>query len=125
MISRHYPELIETKKGHMKGARQGIQSTKSKPSANIVDDRTRIKIEGETNTPPEIPHTKENDVYFCEMMSETIHSDDTGPFPYTSQWGNKIVMIAVHLDANYIFAESMQNKTDGEQLHAYQKSSTE
>jgi hypothetical protein len=24
MMSRHYPELIETKKGHMKGARQGI-----------------------------------------------------------------------------------------------------
>ena len=24
MMSRHYPESIETKKGHMKGARQGI-----------------------------------------------------------------------------------------------------
>ena len=54
-------------------------------------------------------------------MLETIHSDDTGPFPYTSQWGNKIVMIAVHLDADYIFAEPMRNKMDGERLHAYQK----
>jgi hypothetical protein len=60
-------------------------------------------------------------VYFREMeMSETIHSDDTGSFPHTSQWGNKIVMVAVHLNANHIFAKPMRNKTDGERLHAYQ-----
>ena len=64
MMSRHYPELIETKKGHMKGARQGIQSTKANPKANIADNGTRIKIEGEANAPPETPHTKENNVYF-------------------------------------------------------------
>ena len=53
-------------------------------------------------------------MYFREMeMSETIHSDDTGPFPHTSQWVNNIVMVAVHLDANYIFAKPMRNKTDG------------
>ena len=85
----------------MKGARQGIRSTKAKPKANIADDGTRIKIEGETNALPEIPHTKENNVYFREMeMSETIHSDNTGPFLHTSQWGNTIVMIAVNLEAN-------------------------
>jgi hypothetical protein len=67
MMSRHYPESIETKKGHMKGARQGIQSTTSKPSGNIADDGTRIKIEGEANAPPETPHTKESNVYFQEM----------------------------------------------------------
>ena len=66
----------------MKGARQGIRSTK--PKAIIADDGTRIKIKGGANAPPETPHTKENDVYFREMeMSETIHSDDMGPFPHT------------------------------------------
>ena len=30
-------------------------------------------------------------------------------------------MVAVHMDANYIFAETMKNKTDGERIHAYQK----
>ena len=108
MMSRHYPESIETKKGHMKGARQGIRSTQKIRKANIADDGTRIKIEGEANALPETPHTKENDVYFREMeMLETIHSDNTGPFLQTLQWGNKIVMVAVHLDANYIFAEPM------------------
>ena len=73
MISRHYPELIETKKGHMKGERQGIQSTKEKPKANIADNGIRTKIKEETNAPPEIPHTKENDVYFRKMdMLETM-----------------------------------------------------
>jgi hypothetical protein len=106
MMSRHYPESIETKKGHMKGARQGIWSTK--PKAVIADVVTRIKIEEEAIAPSETPHTKENNVHFREMeMSETIHSDNTGPFLQTLQWGNKIVMVAVHLDANYIFAEPM------------------
>ena len=68
----------------MKGARQSIRSTKAKPKANIEDNRTRIKIEGETHAPQEIPHTKEKNVYFCEMeMPETIHSDNTSPFPHT------------------------------------------
>ena len=64
LMSRHYPESIETKKGHMKGARQGIRSTKTTPKASIADDGTRIKIKGETNALPEAPLTKENDVYF-------------------------------------------------------------
>ncbi len=120
MMSRHYPESIETKKGHMKVARQGIGSTK--PKAITTDDGTRIKIEGEAITPAETPHTKENNVHFQEMeMSETIHSNNTGPFPHTLQWGNKIVMVAVHLDANYIFAEPMRNKTDGKRIEVYQK----
>jgi hypothetical protein len=28
LMSKHYPESVETKKGHMKGPRQGIKSTK-------------------------------------------------------------------------------------------------
>ena len=54
-------------------------------------------------------------------MSETIYGDDTGAFPYILQFGKKIIMIAIHVDANYIFAETMKNKSDGERIHAYQK----
>ncbi len=36
MMSRHYPESVETEKVHMKGARQGIRSTK--PKAIFADD---------------------------------------------------------------------------------------
>ena len=40
-------------------------------------------------------------------MTEIKHTNDTGAFPYISQWGKKIVMIAVHLDSNYIFAKTI------------------
>jgi len=62
MMSRHFPESIETKKGHMKGARQGIQSTKPTQSANIVDDGTIIKIKEETNVPQRY-HTPRRTMY--------------------------------------------------------------
>ena len=129
MMSKHYPESVEAKKGHMKGPRQGIKSTKVNPLENVALDGTRIKIEGEDNpgednpNPPAYePPVKHNDVYFYVWdLSETIYSDDTGAFPYISQFGKKIIMVAVHMDANYIFAETMKNKTDGERIHAYQK----
>ncbi len=30
-------------------------------------------------------------------------------------------MVAIHLDANYIFAEPMRNRTEGEMIRVYQK----
>ena len=123
MMNKHCPDSVESKKGHMKGPRKGIKSTKVALSANIALDGTRIKIEGEDSEPPATePPIKHNDVYFHVWdMSETIYSDDTGAFPYISQFGKKIIMIAIHVDANYIFAETMKNKSDGERIHAYQK----
>ena len=52
MMSKHYPESVESKKGHMKGPRQGIKSTKVNPLENIALHGTRIKIEGEDSEPP-------------------------------------------------------------------------
>jgi hypothetical protein len=109
------PRINRSKEGTHEESKAGNYIHKKKPIANTADDGTRIKIEGETETLSEQPHTKENDVYFLETdMSETMHSDNTGPFPYISQWGKQIVMIVVHLDTNYIFAKTMRNKTDGE-----------
>ena len=125
MMSKHFPESIETKKGHMKGARQGIRSSKN-TQKNTAEDGTRIKIEGgaaySTLRHQHDPIEKLSDIYFKEVeMSETIYSDDTGAFPYVSQRGKKIVMVAIHIDSNYIFAETLRNKTEGERIHAYQK----
>jgi len=123
MMSKHCPESVESKKGHMKGPRQGIKSTKVNPLENIALDGTRTKIEGEDSEPPAYePPVKHKDVYFYVWdLSETIYSNDTGAFPYISQFWKKIIMVAVHMDANYIFAETMKNKTDGERIHAYHK----
>ena len=62
-----------------------------------------------------------NDVFVrVKDLAESIHSDQTGAFPYTSQRGNQYVMVAIHLDANYIFNEPMKNRTEGEMIKAYQ-----
>ena len=54
-------------------------------------------------------------------LSEEIHTDQTGAFPYTSQRGNRYIMVAIHLDSNYIFAEPMKNKTEGEMIRVRKK----
>ena len=44
-----------------------------------------------------------------------------GAFSHTSQHGNRYIMVAVHLNANYIFAEPMKNRTEEEMIRVYQK----
>jgi hypothetical protein len=45
----------------------------------------------------------------------------TGAFPHTSQCNNRYIMVAIHLDANYIFANPMKNRMEGETIRVYQK----
>ena len=79
----------------------------------------QIKQEHE-DSPPKTT-TRHNDIFiYIEDPSETIHSDQTGGFPYTSQRGNRYIMVAIHLDANYIFVEPMKNRTEGQMMEAYQ-----
>jgi len=54
-------------------------------------------------------------------ITDEIHTDQTGTFPHTSQRGSRYIMVAIHLDANYIFAEPMKNRTEGEMIRVYQK----
>jgi len=52
---------------------------------------------------------------------ETVHTDQTGAFPVTSQRGYQYIMIGIHIDANYIFCDTMKNRTEGKMINAYQK----
>ena len=54
-------------------------------------------------------------------LTDEIHTNQMGAFPHTSQRGNRYIMVAIHLDANYIFAEPMKNRTEGEMIRVYQK----
>ncbi len=68
------------------------------------------------------PAKRFNDILVhVKDLADSIHSNQTGAFPYTSQRGNRYVMVAIHLDANYIFNEPMKNRTEGEMIKAYQK----
>ncbi len=107
----------------MKGQRQGIRSTKQRALDKIfTNEENRIKIKGKDSPYYQKPITKTHDVYFrVEDLSESIHTDQTGAFPFTSQQGNRYIMVAIHLDANYIFLKPMHNRSKEEMIRAYKK----
>ena len=117
LISKHFPDSDKTQKGHMKGQRKGVRSTKVKPEIEI-------KIEpGTEDAPPKLVVIKKlNDIFIkIYELSEMIHTNQTGAFPVTSQRGYRYIMVGIHVDANYIFCETMKNRTEGEMINAYQK----
>jgi hypothetical protein len=121
-LHKYFPDSDETQKGHMKGQRQGIRSTKKKALEKPAESDQTIKIIVEPGTEIPSPVKRFNDIFVrVADLAESIHSNQTGAFPYTLQRGNRYVMVAIHLDANYIFTEPMKNRTEGEMIKAYQK----
>jgi hypothetical protein len=91
LINRHYPDLDKTVKGHLKGQRQGIQSTKQNKLDKIIENKTiRIKIEGKKSPFHHFPLTKTHEAFFrIENLSNLIHTDQMGAFPFTFQQGKR------------------------------------
>ncbi len=115
LIFRHFPNLVQMQKGHMKGQRKGVRSTK-------VSAPVTIKVELETANPPPPTIKKHYDIFLVVYkLLDTVHTDQTGPFPIRSQQGYWYIMVGIHLDANYIFCELMKNQTEGKTITAYQK----
>ncbi len=76
-----------------------------------------MRIEDESNEPT-LP--KKKDVYVkIHNVSDTMHFDQTGQFPATSSRGNKYIMVLVEVDGNYIDAEPMKSKSEGEMIKTY------
>jgi hypothetical protein len=123
LINKYMPDSDETLKGHLKGQRQGIRLTKHNAfTALVKTEETRIKIEGEKSPFKPLPPTKLDDIFIHVVdLTEEIYTDQTGDFPHISQRGNRYIMVAIHLDANYIFAEPMRNRTEGEMIRVYQQ----
>ncbi len=123
LINRYFPESDETIKGHLKGQRQGIRSTKQAALDKIIENEdVRIKIEGKGSPFHQIPITKTHEAFFrVDNLTDSIHTNQTEAFPFTSQRGNRYIMVAIHLDANYIFVEPMRNRTKEKMIRAYEK----
>ena len=91
----------------MKGLRQGLRSTK--------------KVESKKEGQPQQALKKEHDVYVKFIdLEEEIYTDQTGQSPSTSSKGNRYVTVAIHIDASFIFMESMKNQTSGHMIETYQ-----
>ncbi len=73
-------------------------------------------------TIPSTPSNKTKKKCICiEDLNKEIHSDETRASLHTTRCGNRYIMVAIHLDANYIFAEPMKNQTEAEMIKKYQK----
>ncbi len=69
-----------------------------------------------------IPITKTHKTFFgIEDLTESICTDQMGAFPFTSCQGNRYIVVAIHLDANFIFVEPMQSRSKEEMIRAYKK----
>ena len=110
-LNKHFPESVETVKGHMNHQRQGVRSTKPKHFQA-------------PNSSSEIGK-KEQDVYAKVVdlwdPKETIYTDQTGAFPTTAQSGARYIMVMVTIDANTILVCPIKNKSDQELRQAYLK----
>jgi hypothetical protein len=122
LINRYYPDSDKMIKGHLKGQRQGIRSTKQRALDKIIKNKeVRIKIEGKGSPFHQTPITKTHEAFFrIEDLTNSIHTNQTGAFPFTSQQGNRYIMVAIHFDANYIFVKPMHNQTKEEMIRAYE-----
>jgi hypothetical protein len=87
-----------------------------------VAKEQNIKIKPGTEDTPQ-SHIKHHDNMFIKVvdLANTVHSDQTGAFPFTSKQSNRYIMVAIHIDANYIFCKPMKNKTEGKMIAAYQQ----
>jgi hypothetical protein len=118
MIHCHFPDSDETVRGQLKGQRQRILSTKQKARNKLVE-MVATSLQSATLKAPIVKHS---DIFMCiKDLSDTVHPDQTGGFLYTSQRGNGYIMVAIHLDANYIFIEPMKNKMEEDMMAAYQR----
>jgi hypothetical protein len=121
-LHKFFPDSDKTQKGHTKGQRQGISSTKQKALDPLVESEKLVKIKVEQGTEEVLPAKRHNDIFICvDDLDKSIHIDQTGAFPYTLQQGHCYVMIAIHLDANCIFCEPMKNRSEDEMIKAYHK----
>jgi len=109
-IKKHFPESVETQKGHMKKQRQNVRSTKQKVVVDELSERTELTR----------AVTKQNLLIKIFNASGTIFSDQTGRLPVQSSRGNTSLMILYDIDAKYIDAEPLRNHSDPQMIVAYQ-----
>ncbi len=107
-VNKHFPESVETQKGHMKKQRQNVRSTRS-PVKQAGEDMIEL-----TRT-----LAKHNILVKVINANQTVYSDQTGRLPVQSSRGNQLLMIFYTVDGNYINAEPMRDHSDKQMIKAY------
>ncbi len=118
-VRKYFPESEETQLGHMRGARQGVRSTRPSVFSTL----------GEESEPPHIlAIEKKGDMYTKiyelgqdERLSNTMFSNQTGEFPFVSSRINKFIMIVHQVDSNSMWVEPLKNQLEGTLIAARTK----
>ncbi len=101
-VARHFPVSEEPLKGHMRGQRQGVRSTKEKRwDANVMS----VPVEA-------TPHIHKGDIMiFNYDLKSTMYTNQTGFDPQISSLGNRYVVILHNVDSNLSWVEALKNNT--------------
>jgi len=110
-VNKHFPESIETQKGHMKKQRQNVRSTKQKAIASPTSEKEELTRTVST----------QNILIKVINASETVYSDQTGRLPVQSSRGNTSIMVYYDVDSNCIDVEPIRNHHDNQMIPAYQR----
>jgi hypothetical protein len=117
-ISKLLPKSIATTLGHLDQQRKNVRSTKRKPRTTDREDTEGIE---DSNPPQAAP----NNTGFAGLIdfsepSYKSYSDLTGRFPLHSSHGNLYVLVLYLYDSNAILVEPLKNRSEGEQIKAYE-----
>jgi hypothetical protein len=107
-VKKHFPESIETQKGHMEKQRQNVQSTKIQV---LGQDEEHIKLDRTLK--------KQNIMVKVINTCTTMYTDQTSRFPVQSSRRNRLIMVLYKIDGNYINAKLMQDSKDDSLVKAY------
>lgn len=111
-MRRHFPEAVETTKGHMRRVKSGVRSTKAQKEEAPEVEAAAAELAA--------LRQKHRDVYVeVKDISEMVYTDQTGRFPVVSSQGHKYIMILVEVDGNYIANEAMKSRETSEIVRAY------
>jgi hypothetical protein len=101
-------------------AKETYERAAKRSLVNKVTAQVTIRVE--LANPPLPTIKKHYDIFIAVYkLLDTIHMDQTGAFPITSKQSYWNIMVGIHLDVNYIFCESMKNRTEGKMITASTK----
>lgn len=86
-VRKHFPESVETQKGHTKKQRQNVRSTKIMAPVN-----------GDKDVELEQSIEKHNIMVKVINAHNTMFTDQTGQFPVQSSKGNNLLMVFYEVD---------------------------
>jgi hypothetical protein len=108
VVNKHFPESVETQKGHTKKQRQNVRSTKLKVKTEETEEEELTRAV-----------SKQSIIVKTFNMDATVYTDQTGRFPVQSSRGNTSLMVMYDVDANYIDAEAIRTHHDNQMIPAY------